>query len=165
MLDCIRELRYVSQKMISVPQVPKISGKELYSLFHAPIPVYRQFILRYQPLIRYFLIFRHIGHGVHAAGAFPFFLLFCMFAHLFYRYKSCDLSLCLQLRFYLYLTAQQISPKATISINACPRRGWFYSLFPVFPVWTQGSPIFTVSDQLSDTFYICCSQMVTRQNL
>ena len=28
MLDCIRELRYVSQKMISVPQVPKISGKE-----------------------------------------------------------------------------------------------------------------------------------------
>ena len=72
MLDCIRELRYVSQKMISVPQVPKISGKELYSLFHAPIPVYRQFILRYQPLIRYFLIFRHIGHGVHAAGAFLF---------------------------------------------------------------------------------------------
>lgn len=94
-----------------------------------------------------------------------FFLLFRMFAHLFYRYKSCDLSLCLQLRFYLYLTARQISPKATISINACPRRGWFYSLFPVFPVLTQGSPIFTVSDQLSDTFYICCSQMVTRQNL
>ena len=45
-------IMFFSTQMISIPQIPEISGKELHTLFHAPIPVCRQFILRCQSLIR-----------------------------------------------------------------------------------------------------------------